>query len=108
MLWSWGRGNAQDKVTARSLEATKRRTAGVGEELAKMSDESWKRLPDFQVPGLMVPGGLRLSQSQRALGGGGDCVAVVPTVAVAKKRGICGRRWGVVSRKKNPSPFHFS
>ena len=56
----------------------------------------------------MVPGGLRLSQSQRALGGGGDRVAVVPTVAVAKRRGICGRRWGVVSRKKNPSPFHFS
>ena len=38
MPWSWGRGNAQDKVTARSLEATKRRTAGVGKELAKMSD----------------------------------------------------------------------
>lgn len=56
----------------------------------------------------MVPGGLRLSQSQRALGGGGDLVAVVPTVAVAKRRDICGRRWGVVSRKKNPSPFHFS
>ena len=31
---------------------------GVGGELAKMSDESWKRLPDFQVLGLAVPGGL--------------------------------------------------
>lgn len=80
---------------------------GVGGELAKMSDESWKRLPDSQVSGLVVPGGLRLSQG--ALGGGGDREAVVPTVAVTKRRrGICGWRWGVISRKKNPSPFHFS
>ena len=44
---------------------------GVGGELARMSDESRKRLPDFQVLGLAGP--------WRALGGGGDRAAVVPT-----------------------------
>ena len=71
---------------------------GVGGELAKMSDESWKRLPDFQVLGLAVPGGLWV--------GVGTARAVVPTVAVTqRRRGICGWRWGVVSRKKSPLPI---
>ena len=38
-------------------------------------------------------------------GGGGDRAAVVPTVAVTQRRGICGWRWGVVSRKKSPLPI---